>query len=59
MKRKRYTSTWRQLDKRFLGSVLITIGIGALAYMFLPVTGWIALIGIILVFLGYRLFVNY
>ncbi|MCT4594893.1 MAG: hypothetical protein N4A57_11580 [Anaeromicrobium sp.] len=59
MKRKPYTSLWRRLDKRFLGSVLIAVGIATLAYMFLPVTGWIALIGIVLIFLGYKLFCNY
>ncbi|PAB58874.1 hypothetical protein [Anaeromicrobium sediminis] len=59
MKRKLYNSLWRQLDKRFLGGLLIVVGIIILAYMFLPFTAWVAFIGIFLIFLGYKLFCKY
>jgi len=41
---------------RFLGLLLVAVGITIIAVMLLPYTVWIVLLGIVLIIAGYKLF---
>lgn len=47
---------FRVKDNRLLGILLVAIGCTIIAVIILPYTVWVIIVGIILILLGYKLF---
>ncbi|QXM05871.1 hypothetical protein [Crassaminicella indica] len=57
--RKRHRCIWRRIEKRFIGLMLLIIGMVIIAIKVLPVSVWIILLGVSMIYIGYKLFCSY
>ncbi|WP_168198262.1 hypothetical protein [Crassaminicella thermophila] len=57
--RRKYNYFWRRIEKKFIGLMLLAIGIAIIAIIILPPSAWIILAALALIFIGYKLFCGY